>query len=74
MPELPDIVVYAECLERRIRGRAHITEDELAARLDTAREEMKVRDRYDRIITNADLDAAYTELEAAIAERRAARA
>jgi guanylate kinase len=51
-------------LERRIRGRGQDSPDEIARRLDRARDEMKSFKEYDFIVVNDDLDRAGREVQA----------
>jgi guanylate kinase len=57
-------------LERRIRGRALDSDDQVALRLRNAREEIARFAQFDYIIVNDDVDAAYDRLESVyVAER-----
>lgn len=60
-------------LERRIRERGGIPEDEIQRRMETAKAEMAVRHEYDHIILNDNLDEAVAEFEAIVAKARNAR-
>ncbi len=51
-----------EELEKRLRGRGTESEEEIAIRMATAREEMKLKDRYDFIVENDDLEDAINEV------------
>ena len=54
-----------EELESRLRGRGTETEDKIKIRLKTAHDEMdfsKVEGNFDAIVTNGDLDVAYSEI------------
>jgi guanylate kinase len=48
--------------ERRLRGRATETEEVIQRRLETARRELALADRYKHVIVNDDLDRAVGEL------------
>ncbi len=61
-------------LERRIRLRGGIEEDELRRRLNTAVSEMEVQDEYDHLILNDNLDDAVAQFEFIVAEARARHA
>lgn len=52
-----------EELEARIRGRATDDEATIQKRLENAREELAVADRYQHRVVNRDIDQAVTELE-----------
>lgn len=57
-------------LERRIRERAQDSDDDIARRLDRARQEMQLYAGYDYILVNDNLDRAGREVQAiATAER-----
>jgi guanylate kinase len=58
-------------LENRIRGRGDVSEEDLRSRLETSRNEMEYSDRYNYIITNTDLDQAYSELKRIINQKKA---
>lgn len=58
-------------LEQRISKRGMMLKGELKARLQTAEEEMKYRDRYDHVIINDSLDKAFSELISIIESRKA---
>ncbi|MDO4437043.1 MAG: guanylate kinase [Coriobacteriaceae bacterium] len=51
-----------EVLRERLIGRGSETPESLELRLHTAESEMQLRDRYDEIVTNDDLDRATDEL------------
>ncbi|WP_102337554.1 guanylate kinase [Collinsella provencensis] len=51
-----------EVLRERLIGRGSETPESLALRLHTAESEMQLRDRYDDIVVNDDLDRATDEL------------
>jgi guanylate kinase len=55
-------------LEARLRGRGTEGEKAAAARLETARQEMNERDKYDHIVVNDDLDEAVGKIAALIAK------
>ena len=65
MPESVSVFVLPpsfEELERRLRGRATETEEKIRERLETARGELALAEKYDFRVVNVDLDAAYAEL------------
>ena len=51
-----------EVLERRLRGRKTESEDALKVRLNNALNELSLKDRYDYVVVNDDLDSACEEL------------
>ena len=51
-----------EELERRLRGRGTETEEKIVERLNTARRELVLSERYNYRIVNGELDAAYAAL------------
>ena len=53
-PDLPS-------LEQRLRGRGTDTEEKILTRLDKAKQELVMADRFDHIILNSDLDLAKKE-------------
>lgn len=53
-------------LERRLRDRAHDSENAIAQRLAKAKEEMTAKDEFDLQIVNDQLEAALVQLEEAI--------
>ena len=53
-------------LERRLRGRGTDSEDRICRRLEKAREEILLADRYDYIIVNDDPAEAAGELSAVL--------
>ncbi len=57
-------------LERRIRSRAADTDNQIALRMNNARDEMAARGEFDYIIVNDDLDEAVAAVEAVIQESR----
>ncbi|HVL15756.1 MAG TPA: guanylate kinase [Gemmata sp.] len=59
---------FAE-LETRLRGRGDLTEDRVARRLATAREELARSSEFDFVIVNADLGRAVRELDGLIRGR-----
>lgn len=59
-----------EELERRLRARGGLTEDEIAIRLRTAREELAHQEAYDHVIVNDVLDDAIAEFEGILRETR----
>jgi guanylate kinase len=54
----------ADELERRLRTRGTESEGEIEERLATAQEQWKLKDRFDHVVVNDDLDRALDELEA----------
>lgn len=54
-------------LERRLRGRATEAEEDVAQRLEVARDELDSRDEFDHVVVNDDVDRA-TDVVAAIIE------
>jgi guanylate kinase len=71
-PEAVSIFIRApswEEYERRLRGRGTETEATLQRRLDTAREELRHVEEYDEVVINDDLDRAYAEFRALLAEQ-----
>lgn len=59
-------------LERRLRNRGGLEDEELALRLANAEEEMKLRHDFDHVIMNDNLDCAVADFESIVAKRRAA--
>lgn len=57
-------------LEKRLRGRGTETEEQIAARLDRAREELREMDRYDYIVVNDTVAGAVADFEAIIRAER----
>jgi guanylate kinase len=55
-----------EELERRLRGRGSEPEDQLQARLETARWELQQEPWFDERVVNDDLDRAVSEVTAII--------
>lgn len=60
--EPPD---FAE-LERRLRGRASDSDDEIAQRLEVARSQVDAKQHFDHVIVNDDQDRAIAEMQAII--------
>ena len=58
-----------EELESRLRGRGDLTEERIARRLATAREELARAGEFDAVIVNGDLRQAVADLERIIRER-----
>ncbi len=56
---------FAE-LERRLRGRDRDSEDAIQRRLERAKEELQAADEFDVQVTNAVVEEAIRELEAAV--------
>jgi guanylate kinase len=70
--ELPCLLVFLlppsmDELERRLRGRRTDGEDEIARRLETAREEMARQDEFDLKVVNDDAERAAAEIDAHVA-------
>jgi guanylate kinase len=66
MPDAMLIFIDApsfEELERRLIGRGSETPESIKSRIDRAREELKLKDNYDRIVVNNDLQTAILEIE-----------
>jgi guanylate kinase len=57
-----------EELEKRLRGRAKDSDDAIARRLERAKEELLVKDEFDRQVVNDDLETALAAIEVAIFE------
>ena len=55
-----------EELERRLTSRGTDSPEQVALRLDNARNEMKFKDRYDRVVVNDTVERAVDELSAII--------
>jgi guanylate kinase len=71
-PEGLFIFIQAESvdvLRERILARGEMAAEDLEARMKTAEEELSHRDRYSHVITNTDLDTAYSELKNIIQNR-----
>ena len=60
-------------LERRLRARATESAGEIGERLDLAREQLELADRFDHVIVNDDLERAADEVEALVRGRIAAQ-
>jgi guanylate kinase len=61
-------------LERRLRDRATESSGVIEERLDMARHQLELRDRFDHVIENDDRDRAADELAAIVAQHLAAAA
>ena len=59
-----------EELAARLRGRGTEDEDKVLRRLETAKEELKSRDRFDYVVVNDELDRAVEEMRQILAARR----
>jgi guanylate kinase len=70
VPDAITIFVTAplEELERRLRERATESAGEIGERLDVAREQLGVADRFDHVIENDDLERAVGELSEIVRE------
>jgi guanylate kinase len=62
----------AAAQEARLRGRDTDDEEQLRRRLDTARHEESLADRFDVVVVNDDVDRAAGEVAAILEARRAA--
>lgn len=65
MPEAQQIFIAPpswEELVRRLQGRGTETDDEMARRLETARQEMACADEFDRVIENVTVDNTVRQL------------
>jgi guanylate kinase len=60
-----------EELERRLRDRGTEDDETIEARLDEARREMGIRDRFDHVVVNDDLERAIQEVASIIERARA---
>jgi guanylate kinase len=58
--------------EARLRGRDTDDPEQLARRLETARAEEALADRFDAVVVNDDVDRAVEEVAAILAARRTA--
>ena len=63
-----------EELERRLRERATESSGEIQERLDLARKQRELRDRFDYLIVNDDVDRAADELQAIVTKELQAAA
>lgn len=75
VPEAVTIFVTAptfEELERRLRERATESSGEIEERLQLAREQLELADRFDHVIVNDDLERAADEVQEIVRERIAA--
>lgn len=61
-------------LERRLRGRAQDSEEEIGRRLAVAREEMTHWEDFDHVLVNRDFDRTVAEVRAILHAARTARA
>lgn len=61
----------AKVQESRLRGRETDDEEQLARRLETARREEALADRFDAVVVNDDVDRAAGELAAILRRRHA---
>ena len=59
-----------EELAARLRGRGTEDEEKVRKRLETAKEELKSRDRFDYVVVNDEIDRAVRELQGILAARR----
>ena len=75
LPEAVTIFVTAPTfdeLERRLRERATESSGEIGERLDLARQQLELADRFDHVIVNDDLERAAAEVQEIVRERIAA--
>jgi guanylate kinase len=63
-----------EELERRLRARATESAGEIGERLELARAQLELADRFDHVIVNDELDRAAGEVEAIVRNEIAAQA
>ncbi len=74
--EIPDAIMIfllppnAGALSERLRGRGKDSEAQIRMRLQYAKHELQVFDRYDYLVVNDDLDTAYRKMEAIILATR----
>ena len=59
-----------EELAARLRGRGTEDEEKVRKRLETAKEELKSRGRFDYVVVNDEIDRAVRELQGILAARR----
>ena len=59
-----------EELAARLRGRGTEDEEKVRKRLETAKEELNSRDRFDYVVVNDEIDRAVRELQGILAARR----
>jgi guanylate kinase len=75
VPETVTIFVTAPTfdeLERRLRQRATESSGEIEERLELAREQLALADRFDHVIVNDDLERAADEVQEIVRARIAA--
>ncbi len=76
LPELVSIFIVPPSrqeLERRIRARGQDSEEEIARRLERARQEMQHYGQYDYIVVNDDVERAGCAVQAIVAAARCRR-
>jgi guanylate kinase len=76
LPELVSLFIVPpsrEELERRIRARGQDSEEEIARRLERARQEMQHYAQYDYIVVNDDVERAGRAVQAIVAAARCRR-
>ena len=61
----------AEVLEKRLRGRSKDSEEQIARRLDVARQEVAEYAQYEYVVINDDVEAAVGRLKAIVLSERA---
>lgn len=59
-----------EELERRLRIRGDLSEDQIRVRLHNAEEEIASKDEFDHVVVNADLDEAVKKVELILQKKR----
>lgn len=59
-----------EVLEKRLRSRGDLSEEQLAVRLENAKRELAARDKYDHVVVNDDVDAAVEKVETILQKTR----
>lgn len=62
-----------EVLERRLRARSKDSDEAIAERLRTARDEVDAVDEYDYVVVNDDIDRCVSEIAAIVTAERARR-
>ncbi len=76
--QLPQLLVFLEppswqVLEQRLRGRATDDDEAVQRRLQNARRELELAERYDAVVVNDSLEASVAELHRVIEEARHGR-
>jgi guanylate kinase len=62
-----------EELERRLRSRKTEPEDVVERRLDVAKQELELKNEYDHVVVNTEIDVAVAGIEAVIEQERSRR-